>query len=86
MKDYVKKYPFISFVSTIVNAFGSLIAGFVYDQSGSYTLVFVACLVMLMILFGGFDDHGGKSERRKQSAEKDHRFFLYIMDERRAFP
>ncbi len=68
LKDYVKKYPFISFVSTIVNAFGSPIAGFVYDQSGSYTPVFVACLVMLVILFGV--DFTIMAENRKKEGKR----------------
>ncbi|MEE3425154.1 MAG: MFS transporter, partial [Erysipelotrichaceae bacterium] len=68
LKDYVKKYPFISFVSTIVNAFGSPIAGFVYDQSGSYTPVFVTCLVMLVILFGV--DFTIMAENRKKEGKR----------------
>lgn len=50
-KEYAIKYPVLSFVSTIVNAVGSPIVGFMYDAFKTYRITFVMCLMMLVILF-----------------------------------
>lgn len=49
-KEYLVKYPILSFVSTAVNALGSPIVGFIYDGFNSYSIVFIICIVMMMVM------------------------------------
>ena len=49
-KEYLVKYPILSFVSTAVNAIGSPIVGFIYDGFNSYNLAFIICIVMMGIM------------------------------------
>ncbi|MBP5280508.1 MAG: hypothetical protein J6Z03_08485, partial [Erysipelotrichaceae bacterium] len=49
-KDYLIKYPILSFVSTLVNAFGSPVVGFIYDGTRSYNMTFVVCIIMALIM------------------------------------
>lgn len=49
-KEYLIKYPILSFVSTAVNALGSPIVGFIYDGFNSYSIAFIICLVMMVIM------------------------------------
>ena len=49
-KEYLIKYPILSFVSTAVNALGSPVVGFIYDGTGSYDPAFVICIVMMVTM------------------------------------
>ena len=49
-KEYLIKYPILSFVSTAVNALGSPLVGFIYDGSGSYSAAFIVCIVMMVVM------------------------------------
>ena len=49
-KEYLIKYPILSFVSTLVNAFGSPVVGFIYDGTRSYNMTFVVCIIMALIM------------------------------------
>ena len=49
-KEYLIKYPILSFVSTVVNAVGSPLIGFIYDVRKSYSLTFIICIVMMIVM------------------------------------
>ena len=49
-KEYLKYYPILSFVSTVVNALGSPLVGSIYDRTGSYDPAFVICIVMMAMM------------------------------------
>ena len=49
-KEYLIKYPILSFVSTVVNAVGSPLVGFIYDTGNSYSLAFIICIVMMIVM------------------------------------
>ncbi len=49
-KEYLIKYPILSFVSTVVNAVGSPLIGFIYDVRESYSLTFIICIVMMIVM------------------------------------
>jgi MFS family permease len=49
-KEYLIKYPILSFVSTAINALGSPVVGFIYDGTASYDPAFVICIVMMVTM------------------------------------
>ena len=49
-KEYLIKYPILSFISTVVNAVGSPLVGFIYDTGNSYSLAFIICIVMMIVM------------------------------------
>ena len=49
-KEYLIKYPILSFISTVANAAGSPLVGSIYDVRHSYSLAFIICIIMMIVM------------------------------------